>query len=155
MPVSSSCVSPSPLSALPSPPPQEVGRALRQWEQTREDMSHSAESLKTTLSEPNRRRVELKLAEMSERWSELNVVVLKRIAETRPMLKEVESFWEAAGVFERWLEEQEGRMVECGSIGTDEGRLVEQAKILDVSVQVYMCMCNHLQAPCLLNLYTS
>ena len=104
-------------------------------------MSHSAESLKATLSEPNRRRVELKLAEMSERWSELNVVVLRRIAETKPLLKEVEGFWEAAKAFKEWLEEQERRMTECGSIGTDESRLVEQAKILDVRADIITCTC--------------
>ena len=111
---------------------------LRQWEQTREDMARSAESLMATLSEPNRRRVELKLAEMAERWSELNEVVLARVAATKPVLRAVERFWEVAAAFEDWLAEGERRMAECGSIGTDEERLVAQAAILDVSLHVHV-----------------
>ena len=111
-------------------PRQEIGRVLRQ--------GHGALGAgRVPLGDTNRRRVELKLAEMAERCSELNEAVLARA--TNPVLRTVERFWEVAAAFEDWLAEGERRMAECGSIGTDEERLAAQAAILDVSLRGSTC----------------
>ena len=49
-----------------------------------------------------------------------------------PLLSSVEAYSSSCSEFESWLEEQEGKLEECGPIGADLNRLKEQTELLKV-----------------------
>ena len=49
-----------------------------------------------------------------------------------PLLSSVEAHCSSCSEFESWLDEQEGKLEECGPIGADLNRLKEQTELLKV-----------------------